>query len=66
MHQPRTSVRRGLRSDLRLTRPRPAVFERFAPKLASASIDHRVGVLRCSTGARSVGDVIVKSESVPL
>ncbi len=35
------------------------VFDRFEPRLAKASIEHRINVLRCSQGARTVGDVIV-------
>jgi nucleotide-binding universal stress UspA family protein len=35
------------------------VFDRFAPKLAAANVDHRINVLRCSQAARTVGDVIV-------
>jgi nucleotide-binding universal stress UspA family protein len=39
------------------------VFERFAPKLAAANIDHRINVLRCSQAARTVGDVIASNAS---
>jgi nucleotide-binding universal stress UspA family protein len=37
------------------------VFERFAPKLAAANIEHRINVLRCSQAARTVGDVITSN-----
>jgi hypothetical protein len=35
------------------------VFDRLAPKLAAANVEHRINVLRCSQAARSVGDVVV-------
>ena len=35
----------------------PAVFDRLAPKLDAAKVEHRINVLRCSQAARSVGDV---------
>ena len=39
------------------------VFDRLAPKLAAANVEHRINVLRCSQAARSVGDVIVTNAS---
>lgn len=39
----------------------PAVFDRLAPMLAAANVEHRVNVLRCSQAARSVAEVICTS-----
>jgi len=41
----------------------PAVFDRLAPKLDAAKVEHRINVLRCSQAARSVGDVIVANSA---
>jgi hypothetical protein len=47
-----------------LTRPAALpVFDRLAPKLVAAGVEHRINVLRCSQAARSVGDVIVTNAS---
>ena len=43
--------------------PLPAVFDRLAPKLDAAKVEHRINVLRCSQAARSVGDVIVANSA---
>jgi hypothetical protein len=39
------------------------VFDRLAPKLDAAKVEHRINVLRCSQAARSVGDVIVANSA---
>ena len=51
-------LRAGARLAQPLTAP-VAVFDRLAPKLAAANVEHRINVLRCSQAARSVGDVVV-------
>ena len=47
------------RADGALPRACRSVFDRVAPKLAAAGVDHRINVLRCSQASRTVGDVIV-------
>ena len=39
-------------------------FERFAPKLAAAGVDHRIDVLRCGRNASTIGDVIVANAEI--